>query len=114
MRLSTAVVVCSLLGSACEPVAQKHDTGQAEPAVDADGDGYDREVDCDDEDPQRHPGADEVCDGLDNDCDGFLDDEDPSLVGGASVYLDGDGDGYGDAASAVGAGEAPHGYLDEG
>jgi hypothetical protein len=114
MRLSTAVVVCSLLGSACEPVAQKHDTGQAEPAVDADGDGYDREVDCDDEDPQRHPGADEVCDGLDNDCDGFLDDEDPSLVGGASVYLDGDGDGYGDAASAVGACSAPDGYVDDG
>ncbi|MDC0722330.1 S8 family serine peptidase [Nannocystis bainbridge] len=39
--------------------------------------------DCDDADPARHPGAAEVCDGRDNDCDGDL----------PADEVDGDGDG---------------------
>ncbi len=78
---------------------------------DADGDGYGAEVDCDDSSAAIHPGADERCDGLDNDCDGTID-EDP--VDGTPVFVDSDGDGHGDpsqarAACGVAAGTAATG-----
>lgn len=82
--------------------------------VDDDGDGYgnparpssrcDAEAgtvandsDCDDSDAQRHPGANELCNGLDDDCDTLVDDLDPDLSDGTTVYRDRDGDGWGDA-----------------
>jgi hypothetical protein len=42
--------------------------------TDQDGDGYCAADDCDDGDPTVNPGAFEICDGLDNDCDGQIDD----------------------------------------
>lgn len=46
------------------------DTGEA--PVDADGDGFPAEEDCDDADPLVFPGAEERCDGVDTDCDGAI------------------------------------------
>jgi MYXO-CTERM domain-containing protein len=40
--------------------------------IDADGDGFFSDVDCDDTNPTVYPGAIEACDGLDTDCDGLL------------------------------------------
>ena len=52
--------------------------------------------DCDDTNPYRNPGVDEVClDGIDNDCDGATDDA--SAVDALDWYTDEDGDSYGAA-----------------
>ena len=61
-------------------------------AVDEDGDGFTDTEDCDDTNAAVNPGAAEVCDGLDNNCNGDIDD-DPT--DGTGYYVDNDGDGYG-------------------
>ncbi|MBT3223547.1 MAG: hypothetical protein HN348_31130, partial [Proteobacteria bacterium] len=67
---------------------------------DFDGDGYDSFAaggkDCDDEEIAINPGANELCDGIDSDCDGLSDDEDA-----ADTKLwseDADEDGFGKEA----------------
>ncbi len=45
--------------------------------------------------------AAEICDGADNDCDGLTDGDDDSLTGAPSLYLDDDGDGFGEPGDAV-------------
>ncbi len=71
--------------------------------TDSDGDGHDAYDpldcptgdDCDDSDPEVHPGIAEVCDNqVDDDCNGLTDTDDPECQ-----CIDGDSDGYGDPAS---------------
>ena len=62
--------------------------------VDTDGDGYgegcELGFDCNDNAASVNPGAEELCDTIDNNCDGDID-EDLQL----QFYLDADGDGFG-------------------
>lgn len=64
--------------------------GCEEDIVDNDNDSYGEEEDCNDKDAKTFPGAPEACDGLDNDCDGDIDEHITE-----DYYLDDDGDGYG-------------------
>ena len=73
--------------------------------ADSDGDGYATADDCDDTNPQINPGAPEVCDGIDNDCDGQVDENE------VTYWADTDGDGYGDANSAMELCEEQPGYV---
>ena len=65
--------------------------------------------DCDDSNSEINPLADELCDEIDNNCDGTVDE-------GVTVtyYLDVDEDGFGDDSDTVEACEQPEGYTDQG
>ena len=58
--------------------------------------------DCDDADAGIHPDTPESCNGVDDDCDGQVDDG-----VGDTYYTDGDGDGHGDPDALVVACEQP-------
>ena len=63
--------------------------------------------DCDDDDPQVNPDADEVCDEVDNNCDGEVDED--SALDATTWYEDADGDGHGDASVSTAACVRPEG-----
>ena len=97
--------------SGCTPIEkQVFEEGSEEISIyeDNDNDGYysysnpnntedtsspypdDPNFDCDDNDPNIHAGASEVCDGVDNDCD---DEVDENVL--TTYFSDYDGDGFG-------------------
>jgi hypothetical protein len=80
--------------SAEDPVADDSSAPIESPATDEDhdDDGYDEDVDCDDDDAAVHPAATETCNGVDDDCDDEVD-EDASDA--TLWYVDADGDGFG-------------------
>lgn len=96
--------------------------------LDADGDGFGSETvvsasctsqnngvldntDCDDSMGEIYPGSEELCDGLDNDCDTLVDDDDPDVVDALTWYADSDSDGYGDDNTATVACLGPSQFI---
>ena len=78
---------------------------------DKDGDGSPDAQDCSPLDPTVHPGAVEVCDGVDNDCNLLLDDGFPDFdIDGQKdcVDLDDDGDGQPDETDCAPLNPAVH------
>jgi MYXO-CTERM domain-containing protein len=67
------------------------------------------DTDCDDRNSAVNPGATEVCNGIDDDCDGIIDPADASNAG--TWYLDGDSDGYGNPSATTDACTQPSGYV---
>ena len=82
------------------------------PAVDNDGDTFSEEDgDCNDRDDEIHPGAEELCDGVDNDCNEIIDDN-PSDI--EIYYQDMDGDGFGVEGNSILScpADKPIGYIE--
>ena len=77
--------------------------------ADADGDGWAACTECDDGDATHFPDAPERCDGVDDDCDGTVDE--PDAIDAPTWYADVDADGYGDAATPEVSCEEPSGYT---
>ncbi len=118
--------ICNGLDDDCDGLTDDADpnvTGQPTWYADVDGDGYGdatvsqlactqssgyvaNNTDCDDTNATIHPGAAEVCNGIDEDCDGETD-EGVQLT----FYADADADGYGDVASTTLACTAPSGFV---
>ena len=95
--------MCDALDSDCDNSLvdefENHDNDGQPDCIDEDddGDGTPDAADCAPLDPAIHPGAAEVCDGVDNNCNGIIDD--PDLGGCTTFYLDSDSDGWGTSSS---------------
>ena len=102
--------ICNGLDDDCDGIVDPEDANGCDIWwQDGDGDGAGGEItaclcagipgyaqvtgDCDDGNPAISPSAPEVCNGLDDDCDGAVDE--PPAVGCVIAWLDGDGDGWG-------------------
>ena len=120
-----ALETCDDVDEDCDSVIDEDPTDAATWYADADEDNYGdasstldacdepegyvgNDTDCDDAEGSVNPLAVELCDGIDNNCDGETDEDD--AYDASTWYVDGDTDGYGDAASTTEACYLPDGY----
>ena len=121
-----ATETCDSVDNDCDGGVDEDATGTATWYSDDDGDGYGdpdasteacaqpsgtvaNDSDCDDGDSAIHPAATELCDGVDNDCDDSVDEDDASDA--STWYADNDGDGYGDPSVSSTACAQPSGTV---
>lgn len=107
---SLSLCVLALIACGEKPGTDGEETGFT--VVDADKDGFDSTVDCDDSDADVNPDAEEVCDGIDNNCDDEIDEDTATDAG--TWYADSDSDSYGDANISIVGCEMPEGYVEDG
>ncbi len=125
-----ATEVCDGQDNDCDGTIDENDASDASTwYMDSDGDGFgdadyslvscdaddgyvSDATDCDDSDGAVNPDATEVCDDIDNDCDGTIDEDDASDA--STWYLDADSDDFGDASTATLACEAPEDHVSDG
>jgi hypothetical protein len=119
-RIAWSLIWVAGLGCRTDPLAKDTglDTGSLEtavPVIDADDDGFPADEDCDDNNAEVHPEATEACNGLDDNCDGLVDDDDPNLDPSTQTawYRDADSDGFGTESDRVDACEAPQWFVPE-
>jgi len=106
----TFLLLSACLGrSSSKDVGEQLDTGELESELDADGDGWPADEDCDDNDPNVNPGSTETCNNIDDDCDGETDEGVTT-----TFYADLDVDGYGDAEVTADTCDQPTGYVPTG
>ncbi len=75
-----------------------------DPEADDDHDGWTADEDCDDDDPDVNPDAEETCDGQDQDCDGQVDE---GATDASDWYQDQDHDGFGEGTPSAGCEQPP-------
>jgi hypothetical protein len=90
---------------ACTPIKIEVDPTE-EPSTDYDQDGFSLEEDCDDWNAQINPEAEEICDGVDNNCSGVVDEGVRS-----TFYPDFDEDGFGDENTPISACSPPENHI---
>ena len=114
---------CDGVDNDCDGSVDNHPESGNTYYLDEDGDGYGATAsyvvacappagyvtdgsDCNDTQASIHPGATEICDDRDNDCDGTVDEEVTT-----TWYLDRDGDGYGDDSASTQSCALPSPYY---
>ena len=106
LALAALLIACNGDKDGLDSQDSVEDSGDSTPTEDADGDGF--IDDCDDNNALVFPGAAEICDGLDNDCNLLIDDD---AVDAVTWYEDLDGDGYGNSENQEVACEPPSGHV---
>ena len=67
-------------------------TDSAKIVEDIDADGFPSDLDCNDTDAAINPKAEEICNGIDDNCNGLIDTDDPDILELNEGYKDEDGD----------------------